>query len=289
MAQTAGLTTDQHKRLREIGDLLATARDLHLATFNITPRDGSQAAKDFTTDLFCEVTKPGEIAKPWPREALQSPRGLAVNLTHQAAIHLDALGLLYQTDRFEDVPGTVARAAFEYISRAIWVLDPNVTHRVRCARQQLVDLASFDELWKARKVSIPASDLENERKKKDLNRAAAIAVLTERFATSIDPKNGKLVTPRDAKGRVTLAGETYLGFTDLAEHFGNAVGSSVNGRELYDALAVLAHPQGNTAFNGLLTDQGDGTAVRTINYVQLERLAGIVAPGFHEALGCPRP
>ncbi|WP_155373737.1 hypothetical protein [Catellatospora vulcania] len=286
MTSCIGLTADQHKRLQEIGELLLTARDLHLSTFSIEPRPGSQAAKDFSKALSRKVQRSGETVAPWSQGSLKGPRELAVNLMHQAAIHLDALGLLFVADRFEDVPGTVARSAFEYISRAVWILDPAVDHRVRCARQQLTDLASFDQWRKARKMSIPAADRAADSKQLSKIRKSGIAKLTEMFATGVDDKD-KLVLPLDEKSDLPiLADQTYLMFTDLAGHFGKTAGWAIDGREVYDALSLGAHPQGHPGFTGTLVDQGDGTSRRQINYSHLERLAEIAASAYYDGVSC---
>jgi hypothetical protein len=110
MTSAATTPTVDLQRLADIGHLLLTASDVAQAAIQATvagtdqaPAPGSRKAVDLATDVFDEVTLPGAIATPWPQESLLTPSHLAVTLTRQASLHVQAMGALLDLGLVVDV------------------------------------------------------------------------------------------------------------------------------------------------------------------------------------------
>ena len=125
--------------MANMGQLLLVCRRYYLTMFEdglITPRADSAAAH------FAGSTEAGPA--PWPAEAASQPRTLAAKLVWQQSDYLVAIGTLLLADEVFDPIMTLLRGAFEYGARAAWLLEPTVSHRVRCTRAVLTEVVSLE-------------------------------------------------------------------------------------------------------------------------------------------------
>ncbi|MCP2326971.1 hypothetical protein HDA40_005478 [Hamadaea flava] len=267
------LDSGQAARLAEIGRLLMSTRDLFYQVWDSglrTPRPGSSASQDFEAIQRCH-----DADEPWPSGLPHEPSKLAINWVQQAVNNLVGLGILFQAGEFMESPVTLARAAVEFMTRSTWLLDPNVSHRRRCARQWLTELNTFDMRVAAVKYRVEDWDSSELSKQTKKQRKELIKQLGKWFRLEDAPK---------VKLNITLEGERYLNFTEVAAHWATACGIDLNGGAIYEYLALQAHPQGMSASVAQLVDIGDGAAARVFEFEELVKIGRLVTQMFYTAL-----
>lgn len=127
-------------RAADIGRLLLVCRRYYLTMFKrgfLTPRPESAAAHFIASSEFGP-------AGPWPVEAASQPTTLAAKLLRQQSDYLAAIGALLVADEVFDPIMTLLRGTFEYGARVAWLMDPTVSHRVRCTRAVLTEIVSLE-------------------------------------------------------------------------------------------------------------------------------------------------
>src|SRR5664279_3110557 len=132
--QPIDMSGDARNRVAALAALLRECRDVYFAMF----RNGLTAVQKPSQASFDFASTQSGPAGPWPADFVQAPRDLAVKLVRQQADFCAALGALVEAGEVFDPFSTVLRTSFEYATRALWVLDPTVEHRVRCIRATLM-------------------------------------------------------------------------------------------------------------------------------------------------------
>ena len=223
-------------RLAELADLLCGCREIYLAVFldGLTePVSGSRAEYDFGS------TESGS-SEPWPPGVVQRPRALALKLLRQQADYCVALGTLIGAGEVFDPVSTSLRTLMEYGTRVVWVLDPSIEHRERCARAFLMELVSLHHLRAA--MSGLATDAARNTGRQQWRRLKATARgLFDPVEIADDPASWR------------IEGVRYDQWTRIAERWAQLEGSGIDGGSLYQLLAVDGHPQGFVATRGLET------------------------------------
>lgn len=258
-------------RLEQLGSFLSSARETYFAVWDedlATPRPGSPAMVDFGTTLLCPS------GDPWPKEHLRHTRDIAVKLTRQAADHLVAMGILYGAGEVIDAPIVLARSAFEHATRAYWVLDQRVTHLQRCARADLTELVSLDEVRKTSSGLFGGSNEEIQRLNED--RTKLVEKLKQLYCR-LDLNNDYF--------KWSIDGEKYIRFTEAAECWAQAQNAGMSGVAAYDALSLGSHPQGFLGAGGIFRDEpGSKNAVRVVDLEFLEKLVNNAVLPFYTML-----
>ena len=263
-------TPSAEARVVNMGHLLLVCRRYYLTMFEdglITPRAGSAAAH------FARSTEAGP-AGPWPAEAASQPRTLAAMLVRQQSDYLVAIGTLLLADKVFDPIMTLLRGAFEYGARAVWLLDPTVSHRVRCTRAVLTEV-----------VSLEVSRRAAGRMPKTPARTTARSEAKSRWQTLVQLVDDRFteVERADSSAAWVIEGVTYPSWTDLGADWVRLAGAPVDGGGLYDLLSVGAHPQGFLATAGFFRTD-DGGIAREVDVDELANRAQLAVVSFHISL-----
>lgn len=206
----------------------------------LSPAPGSQAEHDFALALEGPAGR-------WPDDVNIQPRALAAKLVRQQADYCTALGHLVGEAEVFDPLGSLLRGAFEYGTRAIWVIDPRANvpgepgkgHRVRSARTLLMELASTHHAGMALSGRV---GVEEERASVKATWKVLRALAQRMFAdVRLDGDPTKW----------SIEGVSYSSWTTIAQTWGLLEGTEVPGGSIYQLLALEGHPQGFTATRGL--------------------------------------
>lgn len=259
---------DARDRVAALAALLRECRDVYFAMFRnglTTVQKPSQASFDFAS------TQSGP-AGPWPADFVQAPRDLAVKLVRQQADFCVALGALVEAREVFDPFSTVLRTSFEYATRALWVLDPTIEHRVRCIRATLMEIVSFDQLALSRHGMGDSNEHRVARRARRRKLLARVRGLYAGVIVADDPLES------------TIEGVGYDTWNSIAGLWVTITGAPIPGASLYNTLAIGGHPQGFAATTGLSFTGRDDDGARSITIDDLTNRVQLAVVAFYWSL-----
>lgn len=261
--------------LIEAAIVLAAARPLYAELVEQglhVPQAGSAAEANFSAN----EEGPGG---PWPDGINEAPRMLAANLIRNEADACVAAARLIETGEVWDPLHAVVRQGFEFAVRATWLLDPNVSHRVRCARWAVFEMVSGNMV---RRVAGKMPDTPDRRKSRNNLRAG-----DKKFHSGASELfNGVVNTdPSGDPLKWTIEGVEFGSWEKIANGWSNAEKSEVSGGGMYDFMSLLAHPQGLKGSMGFQRDPDDSSRMtRVIPDEHVMKLARLSAQMFYSGV-----
>ncbi len=274
MVNSAGALSDESERLPEVASALRSGRRVFLSIYEeglLTAQPGSVAARDFAS------IEDGP-AGAWPEGFVQLPRNLAAKLARQQADLCVGAVFLIESGEVSEALHPVVRTGFECAIRAFWVLDPNVSHRVRCARAALAEAVSFAMARRAASKLPDALDVRVARIQARADAKAQKTRLRELFTSVEEGPGGDPL-------KWTIEGVHYPTWTDIADSWTDAEGTGASGAAMYDQLSILTHPQGHAATVGFRPDPEDGThVIRVTEPVRVIKAARLGAQAFYSSV-----
>jgi len=217
-------------------------------------------------------------------------------MVHQQSDYLAAVGVVLSTEPdAQDAVYTLLRAALEFGTRAMWLLAPDENsedkkdepegkkHRVRCARYWLTELVSQNEKTMGLKVATvtPGTTSPSSESKKKLQE------LKEQARTWFGDANVLFADPDDPSkndiSRWSIDGQPYARWTDIARQVYTLVNLAPNGDDVYNFLALRAHPQGFRGTFGLQPGP-EGSLVRVVDTEMMQWAIRNVVACFYKTL-----
>jgi hypothetical protein len=238
----SGAPSSDASQLLLMASALRSCRDVYMAIFNeglTNAQPQSEASKDF-------AAVPTGPAGPWKPRYVEIARDMAIKLVRQQADLCVAAGVLIDAGERIDPLAAVGRAAFEYGSRAFWVLEPRTDVKTRCARALLMELVSINMVKQYNSLR-PGAD--KAAGKPELNHQWKFMRTTaeQMFVATI----------KDDVTKWILDDVAYESWTEIGKRWMHEAKANVTGDALYNLLAIQTHPQGFLATQGLILANGE--------------------------------
>ncbi|GAB3660139.1 hypothetical protein [Glycomyces tarimensis] len=211
----------------------------------------------------------------WKSDYNQLDRATAWRLLYEQAALCRSLSLLAAEPLVAwESMALNTRAIAERSSRIVWLLDPRATHRERCIRAFIMDLASNHYLVSGRLIDRrdldqAAEKAGSKRRVKELKKLA-----TEMFTSS---------EFKDDPGKWHIEKERYPSWTDALVLWMDRNGQvAYDGEALYNMLAIASHPQGLTVRAGARWNPAAGQY--QLPFIEVEKMLRLAITFFYSSL-----